>query len=644
MYVDAKLINGKIYVSDKSNGGLEIKTFSPPYVYYYVDDAGRYTSIYGDKLKKKQFTNYRDFQNSLQQAQIHGKNIFESDIDPVFRLLEEEYPSDDTPKLNVSFLDIEVDKDPSRGFARTDNPYAIINAITIYNDWEDTYYTLLVAPPNLSKDEARALLDIDNDDGFGELTEDRGFYLCDNEAELLMLTIEIIQGADVLTGWNSAFFDMPYIIQRIRIVLGGEDIDTLNDERGTEDAPYDPSEASKDWLLRLCAFPILPRMRMVERYGGLEKVYDIYGRIHLDYMELYQKFTFEELHSYSLDFILNKEVDQQKVQYDGSLDELYRNDFRRFTAYNKQDVAGMVALDKKIKMIELANQMSHMASVTFDKVLGSVAIIEQAILKNLHKDGYICFNKQEHEGGTTIPGAFVYDPEGGLYDWIVSYDFNSLYPTIIRMVNISPEVLVGQFVLEKTEEEFEKWFDFYGGNRVGAPVAVSRKASTQAWSHFTGTLEYHMIIDETDDELTLQIEGEEESITLPAKEWKQILKDNNWSISGNATVFNLNREGIVSKCLTTWYNERVEYQKKAKEYNKKQTKETDPVKLKEYKNLEAYYDMVQLVKKIFLNSTYGAFLSPYFLFYDPRLGKSVTLTGRILTKMLLKETEDLLNG
>ena len=639
MYVDAKLIKGRIHVSSYKDGKRSVTTHLPPYVFYYADDHGTYTSIYHDKLKQKRLTDRKKFWRELEDYKRRRIPIFESDVNPVFRLLEERFPTNDTPPLNVSFIDIECDKDPSKGWSNVASPYAIVNAITIYNTWENDgagqYYTIAVAPPNMTRDEAAELLAQDNDeDSFGCMNEGEGYFVARSELELLDMTLALIADSDVITGWNSTFFDLPYLIQRVRMVMGGEKLSWIEREDGSDEKPFRPSHRSRPHLERfnLEGFPCLPEMRMVERFGNAEKTFDIFGRVHLDYLELYRKFTFEELHSYTLDNVLQREVGQTKVQYEGSLDQLYRNDFRTFIAYNRQDVAGLVAMDRKLKMIDLANTMAHMAGVTFDKVFGSVAIIEQAILKELHKQNLICFDRSDdHEDdGLGIPGAFVVDPDAGVYDWIASFDINSLYPSVIRSLNISPERVVGQFDTPETREKLRML------------LGTGMKPS-EAWGHFTGVTEYHYLDDETDDMLTLKIEGTEDEFSATAKEWKARLRQNGWAVSANGTVLDLSEDGIVPFCLTKWYAQRKEWQGEKKARKSAQDGK-DGAELAKLKDEESYYDMIQMVMKIFLNSTYGALLNRFCRFYDPRLGKSVTLTGRVITKHMCREASRCMTG
>jgi len=160
MYVDVHLIEkeGRIYLSSYNDEGKrEISTHLPPYVFYYEDSNGTYKSLDGSKLKQARFNNKRQFWREIEKR---GRdNVYERDVKPIFRLLEEKYPGEETPPLKICVIDFEVDKDPSRGFSNVDNPYAEINAVTIRNKWMDKSFTLAVPPPTLTYDEARILLD-----------------------------------------------------------------------------------------------------------------------------------------------------------------------------------------------------------------------------------------------------------------------------------------------------------------------------------------------------------------------------------------------------------------------------------------------------------------------------------------------------
>lgn len=452
--------------------------------------------------------------------------------------------------------------------------------------------------------------------------EDDGYILVPDEETMILLFLELIEDADIVTGWNSRFYDIPYLINRIRYLLGGESLEDISKEDG-EEFPFNPSEESFPYLMKFCLFPELPKMQMVERYGNNEVTFDLCGRPHLDYLELYRKFNLKKKHSYKLDYILQDEIKQSKVQYDGPLELLQRNEFRKFIAYSRQDVAGLSALDDKLKMIEMASMMAHRAAVTMDKVLGSVVIIEQSILRILHKKGIIAFDREKREKDPSVPGAFVAEPDGGLYEWVCSFDISSLYPSLIRALNISPEVLIGQFDLTRTEIKLREAMIRHNGD------------SAAAWGEFTGVLEYHDIIEERPINLTLVLEADGEELSASGEDWKRILKENNWCVTANGTVFDMSRLGIIAECLNIWYAERDQFRKEAKKYEKlaDEAKEINEIdKEKEYRLLAVLYELRQQVAKLTLNSLYGCYLQFTFRFYDPRCGRSVTLSGRCVVK------------
>lgn len=577
-------------------------------------------------------------------------------MNPTFRFLERYYPKDDQlPDLRISIFDIEVDKVDGK-FSTPDNPFAPITSITVYHKWSKRAITVAVPPPNMTLEQALKLCaDIDNPDGYGPLDEDHGYYLVEDEIQLLEVFAAIIQDSDIIAGWNNEFYDLPYIINRARHVIGGESLDHIRNE--TE---FLPTDRSREYLEQLSAFRVLPDMSFVEAYGRKERTYQIVGRRNVDYLVFYKKFIRAELHSFALDAILQHEVNQTKVKYDGSIDEFYRREFRRFLAYNRQDVMGLSAIDDKLRLINMANQMIHMSGVTMDKAVGSVAIIEQAVLRELHREyNMIAWDRVDHQPDKHVPGAFVVEPRAGKYGWGGSYDVNSLYPTMIRLLNISPETLIGQLAPIRTLQKINEYVDDFlkipvedrkpnDGKfryRHGRAEDGISKAYTEAWHKFTGVLEYHDVIDGSPN--IVKLETPDTVYTMTGREMRDFIRKNNWCITANGTVFDLSREGIIPYCLTKWFNERIEYQKKAKKLKEESQKAKDAgdtTKAEELLRQSDFYNMVQNAKKLFLNSTYGAYLNRFFRFYDPRCGRSVTLSGRVVVKHMCRKACELLGG
>lgn len=610
MYVDSKHIGDYVYVSERlPDGKRRVRTHPAPYEYFFEDMSGVHRSMFETPLAKRTFAKRFPFKDAIEKAKRDGYRLFESDVRPEYKLLERVHRDDKPVQLNISIVDIEAeticDTDPTLVFGKYENPWARINAITVYNKWEKQRYSMLLIPPNKTMKEVE------------EEVKDLDVVLFEDEAELLAYFLGVIEDTDVLSGWNSEFYDLPYIIQRIRVALGGEHWTEIGDFA----EGFHPTDKSKEWLRYLCLFDQIPHMRLVDNYGKKEPTFDLCGRVHLDYQALYESFVPKKQSSYKLDYILEKEVDQRKVQYTGTLDQLWRQDTRKFMEYNIQDVMGLSAIDDKLIFISQASDVAHLACVNLKEALGSVTKIEHALMVRLHRLGRRAPDKPENGANGKVAGAFVFTPLRDIVGWLFSLDVKSLYPSIIRMLNIGPETVIGQFDISRTMEELNRLV------RTG-----ECKDMTEAWGQFTGVLEYHEIVDEADQILTLRLE-DGEKLSAPAHEWKKVLREANWCVSANGTVFDLSKQSIIAQCLTEWYYERVEYQKKKKEALKAGNKDE-----------AEYWDRIQATRKIFLNATYGALLNAFFRFNDPRFGQSVTLSGRVVTKHMIRQGNKFLGG
>ena len=211
-YVDAFYDRGEdvIRVVERKNDKRHFTEYSPRHVFYYKDPRGKHQSIYGEQLQRVTAKNVKELRKELA---IHSnKKLYESDINPIYRCLEVNYLNIDAPKLNVAFWDIEVDFDPERGYAAPDDAFMPITSIAVHLQWLDTLVCLAIPPKTLSMEEAKKAID-----GIPDT------ILFDNEADMLDAFLDLIQDADVLSGWNSEGFDMPYTVNRITKVLSKED-------------------------------------------------------------------------------------------------------------------------------------------------------------------------------------------------------------------------------------------------------------------------------------------------------------------------------------------------------------------------------------------------------------------------------------
>lgn len=578
-YISAIIKNQDVVVWERDQDGKRTEQYYQAPYYFYVDDPdGSETTIYDTKVTKISCKDSHQFYLAKKQFEQEGYTTWESDISPIVRVLADNYHNATPPKLHVSFLDIEVDYDPNVGFSSTHNPYAPINALSIFHMHQNRMVSLSVPPPGQEdkwnsdklRDACNEILPLPSD-----YTTD--YYVLENEQELLFKFLEEIEDSDLLCGWNSEIFDFPYIAKRMEIVLGKKS-------------------------LRKLSFPgaDMPKFTEVEVMNNSQIKLEISGRILSDYMQLYKKYEQYNQPSYKLaaisDIVLTDDDTGEpilpKLQYDGTLANLYVKDFAFFIRYNIRDSEILRGFEERLAYVELSNQMYHMSCGLYDHVLGTLKLAELAIINYCHFEiNRVVNNAKLPDIDQSIDGAYVLYPQIGEHQWIGSIDINSLYPSSIRSINISPETLRGQFTTRKA-----------------AALAIINK-----------------------ENVTLTLEYEDGTVeTKTALEWREYLLGKRWAVSGYGTVFDQNKQGILPAILTQWYSTRKVFQ--AKKNNTDNAEEAE------------YYNRLQYVYKIKLNSLYGALSNLYFRFYDLRLGESTTGTGRLILKHQCRKTSELLDG
>ena len=334
----------------------------------------------------------------------------------------------------------------------------------------------------------------------------------DSEAELLSKFINVYEEINptILTGWNIDNFDIPYLFNRLKNLLGEKNAKRLSPIKEVFFSPY-----RKRWFI-----------------GGVSA---------LDYISLYKKYNYTELDNYRLDTVAKLELGRGKVEYTGNLDELMRNDIDKFIEYNLEDVRLVIDLDKKLQFIDLCRDVAHVAHVAYEDVFFSSRTIEGALLCFLRKKGLVAPNKQKKEDSDAqiesmretgaidenlkdekFIGAYVKDPIVGKYEWIYDLDLTSLYPSIIMSLNISPETKLGKI---------EGW------------------------------------------DLNRYVKGLDESYTINGKEirrekLKQFLEESNHSISSNGVIYRQDKKGCICEILEDWFEKRVKYKDLMKKYGK----------------------------------------------------------------------------
>jgi len=306
--------------------------------------------------------------------------------------------------------------------------------------------------------------------------------------------------------------------------------------------------------------------------------YRVSGVACLDYMALYKNFTYSQESSYSLEAISQKELGKGKIKYEGTLDTLLKTDIKKYVEYNMNDVDLVVELDRKMKLIDLARGICHKGHVPYEDFLFATRYLDGAALTYLKRRGIVAPSRKPRESDEPLDllGAFVKAPNPGRYKWVYDLDLTSLYPSIIMTLNISPETKV-----TKVEN--------FNGTKF---VKGEGKHYTDGWN------------------------GWEDSHEL-----QNYLHKNLYSIAANGVVYDTKIDGFLPSILRKWFDERVEFKNLRKQYEK-----TGDLAKAEY------YDRMQLVTKILLNSFYGVLGNPGFRFFDPDNAVAVTSTGQQLIK------------
>lgn len=588
-YISAITKGDNVIVWERDEYGRQEKTYPAPFFFFSHNNSGKYTSIFGDKLSKHEFSSARDFYGNKKTRLERGETLFESDIPSELRILSSQYYGKKAPTLNISFYDIEVDYDPALGFSSVLNPYAPINSISLLHYWSNKMFVLAIPPSDNIPDDAvqwneeqlyEQVLNCAKDATINNKYSIE-LILCKDERELLLTFLELIEDSDVICGWNSDMFDTPYVGKRVERVLGNTQ------------------------LYRLDFLGATPRFRevyskvMFDKDTGKPKLLgetlDLYGRLSADYMVLYKKYEPGERASYKLASI-EQEVglNLPKLEYEGTLHDLYRKNFPFFLRYNIRDTEILGGFEETLGYVELANQMYHISCGLFSYVPGTIKLAEYAIVNYCHHElNRIVPDFKRSDTDRSIQGALVLLPQIGEHKWTGSIDINSLYPSSIRSINISPETLRGQFM------DCEQ-----------AVVEISKQS---------------------DMLLAFEVNNSDETITKTAAEWRAILQEKKWAISGYGTVFDQSVPGIIPTILGEWYAQRKKYQALKKDAEKEGN--TD---------LASYYDRLQYVYKIKLNSLYGALTNLYFRFFDLRMGESTTATGRMILKHQCRKVSEFL--
>ena len=488
------------------------------------------TPVKHDTIKeaKEWLKSYED-----QPHLIYGNTTFQ------YNYIADEYPSFvkwDIDKILVVTIDIEVACE--NGFPNPEEAIEPLLSITIKNHQNKQILVWGIGDYNNTRDDVT-------------------YVKCDSEKMLIQefLTFWEKNQPDIVTGWNTEFFDIPYICNRIKNLYDAKEINRLSPWGNVSD-------------------------RQVYKMGRKQQVYDILGVSHLDYYDLYRKFTYTNRESYRLDHIAHVELGESKDDnpYE-TFREWYLKDFQSFIDYNIQDVEIVDRLEDKMRLIELCLTMAYDAKVNYMDVLGSVKYWDILIYNELRKKNIVIPQKIQREKSEKFEGAYVKDPIVGLHKWVMSFDLNSLYPHLIMQYNISPETLVADKAVKNMSVE----------------KMLNKEVDTS------------------------------------------ILKDA--TMTPNGALFKTTQKGFLPELMQKMYDDRVKFKQLMLEAQKDYEKTKDPKLLRDISK----FNNIQMAKKISLNSAYGAIGNVWFRYYNILVAEAITTSGQLAIRFIEHSLNKYLN-
>ena len=495
-----------------------------------------YVTLDGKHVLPHQFDSIKDakdwYESRKDQGIVYGNTQY------AYTYISDMYPKRvqwDKDKLLIATLDIEVECE--NGFPSVKEAAESMLSITMKN--HQNKQTLVWGLHE-----------------FQNYRDDVTYVQCKDEADLLIKFSDEWARClpDIVTGWNTEFFDIPYLCNRMKQLFG------------------------EDFLKKLS-----PWGKVIERelykMGRQHQTYNIQGVAHLDYFDLYRKFTYSAQESYRLDHIAKVELGEQK---DGNpfdtFREWYTKDYQSFIEYNIQDVELVDKLEDKMRLIELCLTMAYEAKVNYTDVLGTVRYWDILIYNHLRAKNVVIPQKKDHEKVEQFEGAYVKDPQVGMHKWVMSFDLNSLYPHLIMQYNISPETLVNS----------------------GADI---------------------------EKELVNKI--------LDGK----VKNDTKHCMTPNGAFFRKDVKGFLPELMENMYNDRVKYKKLMLEAQQ----EFENTKNKSLLKDISRFNNIQMAKKISLNSAYGAIGNNWFRYFDLLVATAITTSGQLSIRWIEKSLNIYLN-
>ena len=538
------------------------------------------------------FTKNRDYSHN------NTPNLHFQDMNIIQKFLVEKYGTDDEPSINHReiFFDIECEIGGALTEEYIERAPMPITSIAWWDKQKDEWFILI--------------LDKKSELGNAKKYKKKTVIPCKTEEELLIKFRDWIinNEPDILIGYNSDFFDIPYLYYRMVEVLGRNEADKISPMYGKtvypvtsrKFAPIDRDNHGRGLEVG--------GVRQGKHYFAKQNMFvQIKGIESLDYIRLHKKYSWKDEPSWTLDAIGEKYTGIGKVEYEGNLDQLFETDIQKFIQYNFRDVEILKLLDEKLQYIALTKNLSHKGKHNYSEVYANSVTQDGAISAYLLDKNIIPppkeFNQQNKKG---YAGGYLFCPQAGLYKYMFDEDLTSLYPSIIMTCNIGKETLVSRIVelnADYTINEKSR------NNRLGLNDLKKMDSDTKLYIQKPKWIGTNKVEEVKAGVLAYNIE------------------QHNLKITANGTIFDSENESVLSTILKKWFDERVVYKNAMKKAFKANDKEKGE-----------YYYLMQYTMKILLNSLYGATALPSFRYGMNLsiLSEAITLTGhRIIQESAL---------
>ena len=448
-----------------------------------------HTGLNGEPLRKTSKWNRED-------PKLHFH-----DMPPYQKFLVEKYGTNDEPSVTHKelFFDIEIEMGDALTEEYIKSAPKTVTSIAWYDKQVDEWAILI--------------LDTKNNLTYSK-TDNKEIIPCRTEVELLGKFLEKFReiDPDIIVGWNSDYFDVPYLYYRICNVLGEDFARHLSPIAFCRETPW-----YKDQYIQI---------------AGVES---------LDYMRLHKKYSWADEPSYKLDDIGAKYTGLNKIEYEGSLDRLFEDDIDTFIQYNFRDVEILVELDKKLEYLSLTKNLAHKGKHNYSEVYANTKTQDGAISAYLLSEGIIPPSKERNPlAKKNYAGGYLFCPKAGIYNYMFDEDLTSLYPSIIMTLNLGAETMMGR-IIDPDDRN----------NRLGLNDLLAK---------------------DPEEELTIEnVKRKRTKITVQGL--TNLIQDMKWTISANGVFFKTDRKSVLSIILNKWFDERVQYKNEMKKAYKSGTEE-----------------------------------------------------------------------